>query len=282
MGINDELRHYGAGAFTDHDLSRCSGLSGRAHRELVKVRAIQTITEGSGPGRVRLYGTTTFKRMAGIAALNQAGFSLEMSGRITYLLPLEQMLYTVYDPRTILLDVAPQIDPQTGLSLRLKTPLTDWFDPDKPVIADPKNDWLIEIYDGRFVALTHSALAEPMIYGDLRDAGTRFVHWYPFLAQQRSFPGAIKQLERVVYPNKIGAYIAKRDSSPDRIDPNFLKYQYEKHDTDDDPLCIVAYATARSPLFKTSINLTLAIRKALRKYLGIDPVIPDSEIGESR
>ena len=28
---------------------------------------------------------------------------------------------------------------------------------------------------------------------------------------------------------------------------------------------------ARSPLFKTTINLTLAIRKALRRYLGIEP-----------
>ena len=32
-----------------------------------------------------------------------------------------------------------------------------------------------------------------------------------------------------------------------------------------------ARAAARRPIFKTSINITLAIRIALRRYLGLEP-----------
>src|SRR5450759_1970759 len=99
QSFKEALRHYCTGAFTDHDIIHCTGLRERGLRELIKVHAIQTITEGSGRGQVRLYGPTTFKRVAGIAALNLAGFSLEMSGRITHSLPLQDMIYGVYDPR---------------------------------------------------------------------------------------------------------------------------------------------------------------------------------------
>jgi hypothetical protein len=53
-----------------------------------------------------------------------------------------------------------------------------------------------------------------------------------------------------------------------------LGYEYEKHDPDTDPLCIEAEAAARSPLFKTTINITLAVRRTLRRYL-IEPAAPD-------
>ena len=69
---------------------------------------------------------------------------------------------------------------RTGLLPKLKTPKADWFDPDKPAIADPENDWLIEIYDGRFVAIIEPPQQEPMIYGDLRNERTQFVTWFPF------------------------------------------------------------------------------------------------------
>jgi hypothetical protein len=54
----------------------------------------------------------------------------------------------------------------------------------------------------------------------------------------------------------------------------------KKHDTDTDPLCIEAEAAARSPLFKTTINISLAVRRALRRYLGIEPTALDD--GESK
>jgi hypothetical protein len=58
-------------------------------------------------------------------------------------------------------------------------------------------------------------------------------------------------------------------------------YQLEHHESKTDPLCMAAEAALRSPVFKTTINPTLAIRKALRRYLGIEPVLPSPAIRES-
>jgi hypothetical protein len=271
MNINEALRRYRADGFTDDDVNRCTGLSVRAWREVIKRGAVRTITEKRGRGRVRMCDATTFKRAALIAVLNQAGLSLAMAGQIAYLLPFDMLLYDVCDPIFILLDVTASVDPETGLLPKLKTPKTDWFDPDKPAIADPKDDWLIEIYDGRFVAIIDPPKQEPMIYGDLRKEMTKFVTWFPF--------------HRYIGSGTDTTLVAKWQARlrwADQLDPRFLDYRYEDHSSDDDPLCIAAEAAARGPLFKTTINITLAIRLALRRYLGIDPVISDSEIGESR
>jgi hypothetical protein len=280
MSDNDPLLRYSTGVFTDHDLCQCTGLKERSVRHLITVGAVGTILARPGPRQVRRYGATTFKRSAAIAALNQAGFSLDVAGRMSALLPMQPIIYGIHDPLTVLLDILKPIDPATGLPPRLETPLADWFDPDKPATADPKNDLLVEIYEGRFVGLVHSVLGEAIIYGELRDDGTRYVAWYPFRAQHHLVPRAAKELRRIVQPIAIRDYIAKWNSweLPDPIDPDFLKYEYEKHDEDDDPLCAEAEATACSPLFKTSVNLTLVIRKALRRYLGIDDAL--SNIGD--
>src|SRR4051812_35363304 len=52
----------------------------------------------------------------------------------------------------------------------------------------------------------------------------------------------------------------------DQVAPRDLHYEYENYDSDDDPVCIAAAAAVRSPVFKTTVNLSLAIRKALRRY----------------
>jgi hypothetical protein len=60
-----------------------------------------------------------------------------------------------------------------------------------------------------------------------------------------------------------------------------LGYRFEKHNEERDPLCLAAEASIRSPLLTTSVNVTLAIRKALRRYLNIEtPASPS--ISESK
>jgi len=273
MAIDDALRRYRKSVFTDHDVTRCTGLSVRAWRELIKIGAVRTMTEDRGPGRVRLCDASTFKRAAIIVALNRAGFSLAVSGRIAYFLPLDTLLYAIWDPSTILLQVWRDVDPDTRLPPRIEQPKADWFDPDKPAKADPENDWLIEIYEGRFVGIIYSAEHEPSIYGDLRNEGTRFVSWFPF-HRQTQVSRATEEIAQRLLPNKTGDFVPKWEDPvtwSDRLDPDFLDYKYEDHDSDDDPLVIAAEAIARGPLFKTTVNVTLAIRKALRRYLGIEP-----------
>jgi hypothetical protein len=44
----------------------------------------------------------------------------------------------------------------------------------KPATAEPDTDWLIEIFDGRFVGVRYGAREGAMtIFGDLREQGLR-------------------------------------------------------------------------------------------------------------
>jgi hypothetical protein len=272
MGYEDLLRQYRKGRFTDGDVTRCTGLRVRAWRELIKVGAARTVTQNRGPGQVRLYDTTTFKRAAVIGAIHSAGFSLAIAGRIAYFLPFEELLFAVCDPFTILFLHGTDEDPETGLPPKLKTPKADWFEPDKPAAAAP-DDWLIEIYEARFIGaiyrIANELDPEPFIYADLRKEGTMIVEWLPFDKQRPVF-----DLTRKSFIDTFNAKWDQPNAWSDLLDRNFLNYQYEDHNADDDPLRLAAEATARNPLFKTTINVTLAIRKALRRYLGIEPAEP--------
>ena len=52
----------------------------------------------------------------------------------------------------------------------------------------------------------------------------------------------------------------------DRLASNFLDYHFEDHSADDDPLQLLGEAAARTATFTITINLTSAVRKALRRY----------------
>jgi hypothetical protein len=274
MDVNDALRRYRADRFTDDDVERCTGLSKRAYRELIKVGAARTVTERRGPGRVRLCDASTFKRAAVIAAINSVGFSLPTAGRIAYFLPFEELLFAVWDPITTLFMHGAEVDPETGLPPRWKTPKADWFN-DKPAEADHA-DWFIEIYDGRFVGAIYRIPGEPdlkFIYGDLRNEGTTFVTWLPFHQQRPVFDSRLKEF--------VETFTTKWNEPhawSNRLDREFLNYKYENHEAEDDPLRMTAEAVARGPVFKSTINLTLAIRKALRRYLGVEPAVARSEM----
>jgi hypothetical protein len=274
--MDDRLQCYREGRFADEDVTRCTGLSVRAWRTLIKIGAVRTVAEGRGPGRVRQCDATTFKRTAVIAAINAAGFSLAVAGRIAYFLPFEELLYAICDPFTVLFLHNAADDPETGLPPRRKTPTVDWFDPGTPAKVDPANDWFIEIYDGRFIAGNYRVAGQPderFIYGELRDNGTTFVSWLAFHEQRPVFDYKLKG-----FVDKFSAKWQLPNPCSDRLDPNFLEYKYEQHDAEDDPLHMAAEIAVSSPVIKVSINITLALRKALRRYLSIEPVLTQPEI----
>jgi hypothetical protein len=270
MGFNVSLRRYAKGLFTDDDVTRCTGLSVRAWRELIKIRAVRTATDKRGPGRVRTCDATVFKRTAAIAALNRAGFSLAVSGQIAYFLPYHTLLYEICDPRTILLQVSAGGHAVNGIPARVKQPAVDWFDPDKPAKADSNTDWLVEIYDGRFLGAIYSAEGEPLIFGDLRAEGTKFVAWFP-LHRRPQFSEATEEIVKELLPNRFVEFVAEWENPLKwSAELDLIDYKIEKH-ADSDPLRIAAEAAVRSPVFKTSINISLALRRALRRYLRVDP-----------
>jgi hypothetical protein len=279
MDMNGALRRYREDRFTDDDIARCTGLSVRAWRDLIKHKAVRTVTERRGPGRVRLCDTTAFKRATVISTLNQAGFSLAVAGRIAYFLPFHTVLFTVCDPVTILFQRRADGDSRPELPTRVQQPTIDRFDPDKPATANPETDWLIEIFNGRYVAAIYNSDPEPTFFGDLRQDGARFVAWFPFLRRNRITGGAVGEMARALLPDRrLIDFVADwEDPTKWRKELKSLNYEYEKHDTDSDPLCMEAEAAAHSPLFKTTINVTLAVRKALRRYLGIEPAAMELE-----
>jgi hypothetical protein len=134
----------------------------------------------------------------------------------------------------------------------------------KPAQVDSANDWFVEIYDGRFIGGNYKVPGQPdelLLYADLRDEGTNFVTWLPFDEQRPAFDPRRKAF--------VDAFTAKwhpRAVWADRLDPGFLSYRYEDHQAESDPLRLAAEAAVRSPLFKSTINVTLAVRKALRRY----------------
>jgi hypothetical protein len=174
MAYDEALSRYCRDRFTDQDVTRCTDLSVRAWRELIKLKAVRTEEEqfGRGPGRVRTCDAHTLKRAAVISALHQSGLSLAVAGQIAYVMPFHTLLYVVCDPRPILFQGSVELDPNTGLPPRLQR---YWFDPLKPAPAEPDTDWLIEIFDGRFVGVRYDARKGPVtIFGDLRDEAIRF------------------------------------------------------------------------------------------------------------
>jgi hypothetical protein len=221
-----------------------------------------------------------FKRAAVIAAINRAGFSLAVSGEIAYFMPFHTLLFTVCDPVTMLHERSADVSPEI-LFPRVDRPKVDWFDSTKPAKAEAGTDWMIGIYEGRFVGAIYGTTDRRVIFGDLRDQGASFVAWYPSHNRAQVAGTAIEELARGVAPYyRFVDYVAEFE------DPakwghllDDLGYKFEKRESAD-PLRIVAEDIARSPLFTTKINVSLAIRRALRRYFGMEPTEPSSETTE--
>jgi hypothetical protein len=274
MEFDQALYRYRQDRFTDQDVTRCTGLSVRAWRELIKLKAVRTEEEkyGRGPGRIRTCDAHTLKRAAVISALHQSGLSLAVAGQIAHIMPLHTLLYAVCDPLTILFQYSAELDPNTGLPPRLQRPMAHWFDPGKPAIAEPDTDWLVEIFDGRFVGVRYDARNGPAtIFGDLRQQATRFIGWLPFPGRQFA-GGAIERMAQEVRGAGFIKFIADYEDPAKWLKKlHGLGYRFENHDGEADPLRVAAESAAQDPIFKITVNVTLVVRKALRRYLGIEP-----------
>jgi hypothetical protein len=272
MSIDDSLRRYKMNEFTDRDVLWCTGLSERRWRELIKDRLVRTVVHTPGRGRIRLCDATTLKRTAAIAALNQAGLSVAVSAQIAFYAPFHTALYELCDPWAVLLQRSGNIDAKGGLPPRVRKPLVDWFDSSGPAKPEPETDWLVKVYESRFVGIQYKPEDVPVIFGDLRDSSSRFVAWLP-LHRKSQFEGcAIDKLARKFGRERLAEAVeAWEEPTKWGRELNRLGYGYEEHASEDDPLRALATATVSSPVFTLTVNISLAIRKALRRYLGIEP-----------
>jgi hypothetical protein len=269
MDFDEHLWRYRQNAFTDDDITRCTGLTVRAWRELIKLRAVHTVAEPRGRGRVRLCDATVLKRAAVIGALNQAGLSLAVSGQIALYVPFHSVLYEIVDPIRILFRSMAEANSE----ITVHQPRVDWFNANEPAQADPHSDWLVHIYDNRFVGIRYQAEDEPAIFGDLREERTSFVAWLPLHPRSQFARCAIAELasERLPSPSRWVDFVADWEDPGKRPKELWeLGYRFEKH-ADGDPPRLAAEISARSPVTLTTINISLAMRKALRRFLGLEP-----------
>jgi hypothetical protein len=269
MDFDEHLWPYRQNAFTDDDITRCTGLTVRAWRELIKLRAVHTVAEPRGRGRVRLCDATVLKRAAVIGALNQAGLSLAVSGQIALYVPFHSVLYEIVDPIRILFRSMAEANSE----ITVHQPRVDWFNANEPAQADPHSDWLVHIYDNRFVGIRYQAEDEPAIFGDLREERTSFVAWLPLHPRSQFARCAIAELasERLPSPSRWVDFVADWEDPGKRPKELWeLGYRFEKH-ADGDPPRLAAEISARSPVTLTTINISLAMRKALRRFLGLEP-----------
>jgi hypothetical protein len=278
------LRRYRGNRFVDRDITRCTGMSLRAWREAIKRKAVRTVQSGRGRGRVRVCDATNLKRAAVISALNQTGLSLDVAGQIALFVPFHTLLYTICDPLVILCQRSAEIDPRTGLPPRMERPVVNWFDLLTPASADAETDWAIEIFENRFVGVRYDSEAV-IIFGDLRQQARCFVAWLPFPRRDQFANSAISRIAQSLVSNDLLGYVAENED-PTRWTKKTINdlhrsgYRLEHHGDQFDSLRVAAAAAVRSPVFQTTINISLAIRKALRRYLGIEPAAPGDQTGE--
>jgi hypothetical protein len=271
MNCETQLRRYGGNEFTDDDVTGSTGLTVRAWRELIKLRAVRTLTETRGRSRVRLCDATVLKRAATIAALNQIGLSLAVAGQIALFFPFHSVLFEIVDPIRILRRSAAETDPETGLPPPVQQPRVDWFSGNGSAQADPQTDWLLHVYDNRFVGVRYQVEDEPVIFGDLREERTCFVAWLPLHPRAQFERSAIAELaqERLPSPNRFANVVADWED-PTRWPKEFKQHGYNfETRAATDPLRLAAEVSVHSPVTVATINISLAIRKALRRYLNL-------------
>ena len=147
-----------------------------------------------------------------------------------------------------------------------------------PPSVDPKTDWLVQIHDRRFVSVVYRPAEKPVVFGDLREEGTKFVAWVPHYAKSQFVRSVVAQLAMEWapagdrYPDVVSEW---EEPTKDARELRSLGYEYETLGADD-PLRRAAQATVRNPLFTTTINISLAIRRAIRRYLDIEQLRPAS------
>jgi hypothetical protein len=118
--------------------------------------------------------------------------------------------------------------------------------------------------------------------GRLREQATRFIGWLPFPRRDQFAGGAIERMAQEMRgPGFINFIAEYEDPSKWLKELHGLGYRFENHDGEADVLCVAAESAVRSPILRTTVNVTLAVHKALRRYLGIEPTAPKLGVGES-
>lgn len=243
--LNEILRWYWEGRFTAEDVTRATGLTERAQRELLKVGVIQPIPQAKT--KARLLNARMLKRVAIIAPLNACGFSLAVAGQIVYAAPfVDDHLFELIDPIGDFEGANPY-DPATKFPLEMRD-----FAPEKPPVAELEWDWSIEVLNGRYVAV--QAKDGPDVFGELSPDKTAF-YWWSHCTTGVS--GISPDTDKVHSKHEYD-----RSMSDEMMTFSFIDVSSDNEKR--------AQFAAKNPVTKISVNVSLALKKALRKLIHID------------
>lgn len=84
MSLEERYERLNSGTFSDEELSSYVGIHPRSLRDLAKWGALKKALNQRGAGKKRLWSGLAIKRAASIAALNRAGIPLPLAARINF------------------------------------------------------------------------------------------------------------------------------------------------------------------------------------------------------
>ena len=260
----------GTQLFTDQQVTEACGLHVDNLRQLITWKAVVPAQSGGGRGKIRLWTAAHVRRISVTATLFNAGFSLKLAHTIAYCIPEDHWL-DIYEPDVLAVS-SPEIQ-KLG-----------WYDRGKSKIKINLEDCYVDIVNRKFIFLRASKKififdfnrGEHHIiecFGRLNSNKTRFISRVPvhqmYEASEHDPTAVVGRAYGRAYPKRTLAKWEDKQTLVDLIDPKSLVYEYAKRF--DLNKANAAYA---SPIVKEEINISLGLRIAMRRVLGLPTEYP--------
>ena len=256
--------------FTDQQVTEACGLHVDNLRQLITWKAVVPAQRGGGRGKIRLWTEAHVRRISVTATLFNAGLSLKLSHTIAYCIPEDHWL-DIYEPHVLAVS-SPEIQ-KLG-----------WYDRGKSKVTINPEDCYIDIINREFIFLRANEkifrssfnVEEQQIiecFGRLNSNQTRFISRVPvhqiYEASEHDPAVVVGLASGSADPRRTLAKWEDKHTPVDLIDPKSLVYEHAvRFDLD------LANAAYTNPIVKEEINISLGLRVAMRRVLGLPTEYP--------
>jgi len=292
MDLKTAYERWEQGEFADEELSEISGLAIRSLRDLAKWGAIETSGGGKGRGKRRKWKRPAICKAAMTAAFQRAGLPLPMGARLAFhfwnLQPNNSYDPFMRFPKWEKLAEPFDWEKRADGEHVIKAYLTDDF---ANARHDEDFDSYVHIINGVYVIAQSAvvpyiqafheegrdAMAEMFFVrlGRLSDDGNTFLTWHRprrkrfFNEEERAAWETAKAegVELKDFLANLGPRWDMEEQYGDEISLDFLQYQLEPEANEEK-----ASKAFNNFTVKTSVNVTLAMRTAMRRAIGL-PVV---------
>ncbi len=235
--------------YTDEQVTSACDFHVDNLRQLITWRAIVPAQKGGGRGRVRLWTMSDVQRISTIASIFNAGFSLKMAHTLSYLIPVSDFIIGIFDPMVLEMNGGDR---------------GEWFDPNKPKVGPIDIDLYIIVNNRQYVTLVTKGCVDH--FGELNKDLTLYKTSEDFSRCQ----GPISVIPEYLVHIKDERYLKERYAKwedafrGELIDPKSLAWEHDPNIDIKNSISVFS-----RPLTRIQINLTLGVRIAVRKVLGL-------------